>query len=67
MADVPEKKGRAMEINEVPACANCLVEIEGENLDEAGVLQNGLERFGRVDGGLRQTRREARRAEPPKE
>ncbi|KAK3368234.1 hypothetical protein B0H63DRAFT_564974 [Podospora didyma] len=55
--------GRGREIAEVPLCANCLVEVDIDGLDERSVVQKGLRKVDRVEGGLSRQRWEARESE----
>lgn len=48
---------------EPPLCANCVVEAEGDALDEKAILRNGLERVENVDGGITRQRWEFKLAE----
>ncbi|KAK3682738.1 hypothetical protein B0T22DRAFT_494391, partial [Podospora appendiculata] len=51
----------AREIAEVPLCANCTVEVDVDGLDEMSVVQKGLRRLEKVDGGLSRKRWEGMR------
>ncbi|KAK3332538.1 hypothetical protein B0T19DRAFT_398296 [Cercophora scortea] len=51
----------AREIEEVPLCANCMVEVDVDGLDEMSVVQKGLRRLEKVDGGLSRKRWEGMR------
>lgn len=67
------KRGR--EIDQVPLCKGCLVEVEGEeglgdgdkDEREKVVVKKGLERIDRVDGGLTRQRWEMREGDKEKE
>lgn len=48
------------EISEAPLCANCLVDIEAENLDENRLARQALSRIARRDDGLARHRWEQR-------
>lgn len=56
-------RGRGREIDEVPLCANCVVETEIDELDGGMVVQKGLRRVDRIDGGLTRRRWEVRQGE----
>ena len=60
----PEESGRdgcgGKEVNEVPLCAPCVVEVEIDGVKEESVaVRRGLRRVEKVDGGLTRKRWEA--------
>ena len=54
--EVERANGGAREVIEPPLCAVCVVECEVDGLDRGAVLQRGLRRIDRVDGGLTRRR-----------
>ena len=48
--------GKPLKVEVVPLCANCVVEVELDKLDARSVLQRGLRRIDKVDGGLTRRR-----------
>ena len=42
---------RAREVDEVPLCAHCAVEVEGQQLGEEGIVQKALDRGEKMAGG----------------
>jgi hypothetical protein len=52
--------GKARDIMEVPQCANCMVEVELDSLDQDTVVQKALRRVDKADGGLTRLRWERR-------
>ncbi len=56
---------KAREVDEVPLCAHCFVEMERGGLDEAAIVQRAVQRVARSDGGLARLRWEARPAGHP--
>lgn len=48
--------GGAREVEETPLCANCVVEIEVDEVADDEVLQTGLQRIEKADGGLTRER-----------
>ena len=55
--------GKPMKVDVVPLCANCVVEVELDKLDARSVLQRGLRRIDKVDGGLTRRRWEMQEGE----
>ena len=53
-------RGKGEEINEIPLCANCLVENEADSLDDDALAQRALRRIAHPDGGLSKARWEER-------
>ncbi|KAK3357743.1 hypothetical protein B0T25DRAFT_579767 [Lasiosphaeria hispida] len=53
-------RGKGREVEEVPLCANCLVEVDMDGLDKRSVVQKGLRRVDKADGGLSRKRWEER-------
>ncbi|ORY69754.1 uncharacterized protein BCR38DRAFT_480922 [Pseudomassariella vexata] len=51
---------RAKEILEIPMCANCVVEVELDSLDQKTVVQKALRRVDKSDGGMSRNRWEKR-------
>lgn len=65
------RRKRAREVDKIPLCALCVVETEIDGLGEEGVVQKGLRRVERLDGGVTRKRyeekeRRKRRAAPDK-
>lgn len=52
----PGTTGKAIEIEEIPLCANCIVETEADDHDT--VVQKAVRRIDRADGGLARNRLE---------
>ncbi len=55
--------GKPLKVEVVPLCANCVVEVELDKLDARSVLQRGLRRIDKVDGGLTRRRWEIQEGE----
>ncbi|KAM7186908.1 hypothetical protein V8F20_011189 [Naviculisporaceae sp. PSN 640] len=53
------KKGR--EIDQVPLCANCMADVDANQLDERSVVQKGLRRMDQTDSGMSRRRWEGTR------
>jgi len=52
-------RGKGREVEEVPLCANCMVEVDLDGLDEGMVVQKAVRRVERGDGGLGRRRWES--------
>ena len=57
VAHAQQNKGK--EVDQVPLCVNCMVEVEVGELDEETLIEKGLSRVDRTDGGLSRRRWEA--------
>lgn len=60
------REGEAQEVEETPLCANCVVEIEVDELGEGEVLRKGLRRIERADGGVTRQRYQLKGGTPPR-
>ena len=54
----PECGSSSREVHEVPLCAACVVETELDGLGEETIVQRGLRRVERLDGGVTRKRYE---------
>lgn len=62
--DILVARGDAREVDQVPLCAHCYVEVEGASMDPQMVVDKALRRIDDVDGGLTRRRWEAGMREP---
>jgi hypothetical protein len=51
-------RGGAKEVDEIPLCAHCYVEVGSEEMDTGTVVKGALRRMDYLDGGLSRTRYE---------
>lgn len=57
---VKKRCGGVREVTEVPLCVVCVVEAEVDGLEEEAVVQRGLRRVDKVDGGVTRKRWEVK-------